>query len=141
MWVLMLVLLLLGAHLNLAALVPLQPGDPSPPWWVGGRLIWPFAVETRTLIPAGDLLNTLTPLLAFASAIAFLVAAAILLRWLPRRQWFRGLVIAGVLFSTVLQISWFTVWAVLPLLVNVALLWVLFAPLGQRATVARLRGA
>lgn len=141
MWVLMLVLLLLGAHLNLAALVPLQPGDPSPPWWVGGRLIWPYAVETRTLIPAGDLLNTLTPLLAFASAIAFLVAAAILLRWLSRRQWFRGLVVAGVLFSTVLQIIWFTVWAILPLLVNVALLWILFAPLGQRATVARLRGA
>lgn len=138
MWVFMLVLLLLGAHLNLAAIVPLQSGDPSPPWWVGGRLIWPYAVETRTLIPAGDLLNAVTPLLAFTSAMAFLLAAAILLRWLPWRQWFRGLVVAGVVLSVALQVIWFTGWAVLPLLVNAALLWALF---GQQATVARLRGA
>lgn len=138
MWILMLVLLLLGAHLNLAALVPLQPGDPSPPWWVGGRLIWPFAVETRTLLPAGDLLGTLTPILAVGSAIAFLLAAAILMRWLPWRRWFRGLVVAGVVLSIALQLIWFTGWAVLPLLVNMLLLWALF---GQRATVGRLRGA
>lgn len=43
----MLVLLLLGAQLNLTALVPLQAGDPLPLWWVGGMLLWPFAVETR----------------------------------------------------------------------------------------------
>jgi hypothetical protein len=33
------VLLLLGAHLNLTALVPLQAGDAPPPWWVGGMLL------------------------------------------------------------------------------------------------------
>lgn len=138
MWILMLVLLLLAAHLNLAALVPLQPGDPSPPWWVGGRLIWPFAVETPTLIPAGDLLNAVTPILAFTSAIAFLLAAAILLRWLPWRQWFRGLVVAGVVLSVALQVIWFTGWAILPSLVDVLLLWAVFR---QRVTVGRLRPA
>ena len=138
MWVFMLVLLLLGAHLNLAAIVPLQPGDPSPPWWVGGRLIWPFAVETRTLLPAGELLNTLTPILAFTSAIAFLLAAAILLRWLPWKQWFRRFVVAGAVLSIALQLIWFTGWAVLPLLVNIVLLWAL---LRQQDTVVRLRGA
>ena len=51
MWRLYLVLILLGAHFGLTGLVPLRPGDLSPPWWVGGRLIWPFAIETRTLIP------------------------------------------------------------------------------------------
>lgn len=138
MWILMLVLLLLGAHFNLTALVPLQPGDPSPPWWVGGRLIWPFAVETRTLLPAGDLLGTLTPVLAVGAGIAFLLAAAILLRWLPWRQWFHGLVVGGVVLSMALQVIWFTGWAVLPLLVDVVLLW---AVLRQRATVGRLRPA
>lgn len=138
MWILMLVLLLLGAHLNLAAIVPLQTGDPSPPWWVGGRLIWPFAVETRTLLPAGELLNTLTPILAFTSAIAFLLAAAIFLRWLPWKQWFRMFVIAGAALSIALQLIWFTGWAVLPLLVDIVLLW---AVLRQQDMVVRLRGA
>lgn len=138
MRVITLVLLLLGAHLNLAAIVPLQPGDPSPPWWVGGRLIWPFSVETRTLIPAGDLLNTLTPILAFTSAIAFLLAVAILLRWRRWRQWFRGFVVAGVVLSVALQVIWFTGWAVLPLLVDAALMWTVF---GQRVTVGQLQGA
>ncbi len=80
MWILVLILLLLGVQLNLTALVPLQPNNPPPPWWVGGRLIWPFAVETRTLIPKGDLLNTLTPVLGIVAAAGFLMAAGALLR-------------------------------------------------------------
>ena len=78
MWILMLVLLLLGAQLNLTAIVPLQAGDTPPPWWVGGRLLWPFAVETRTLLPAGETLNALTPILGIASAVCFVLAAAAL---------------------------------------------------------------
>jgi hypothetical protein len=84
MWIPILVLLILGAQLNLTALVPLQAGDPPPPWWVGGRLLWPFAVETRTLLPPGDALNTLTPILAIASAMCFLLAVAALLRRVAR---------------------------------------------------------
>lgn len=137
MWILMLVLLLLGAQLNLTALVPLQAGDPPPPWWVGGRLLWPFAVETRTLVPAGDLLNTLTPILAVTSAVFFLLAAAAVMRWLVPGEWFRWLIVAGVVLSIVLQVVWFSGWAVLPLLVDVALLWAVF---GQHVTVGSLRG-
>lgn len=137
MWILMLVLLLLGAQLNLTAIVPLQAGDQPPPWWVGGRLLWPFGVETRTLLPPGDLLNTLTPILAIASAIFFLLAAGALLRWLVPEGWFRWLIVAGALLSIVLQVIWFSGWALLPLLVDVALLWVVF---GQHVTVDSLRG-
>ena len=136
MWILILVLLLLSAHLNLTALVPLQPGNPSPPWWVGGRLIWPFAVETRTLLSQGDALNTLTPILAIASAMCFLLAAAALMRWLVPEEWFRWLIIAGAVLSIALQVIWFSGWAVLPLLVDIALLWVLF---GQHLTIGGLR--
>lgn len=137
MWILMLVLLFLAAQLNLTALVPLQAGDPAPPWWVGGRLLWPFAVETPTLLAPGNALNTLTPLLAIASAMCFLLAATALLRWQVPAEWFPWLIIAGVVISIPLQIIWFSGWAVLPLLVDIALLWALF---GQHLTVGSLRG-
>ena len=137
MWILMLVLLLLGAQLNLTALVPLQAVGTPPPWWVGGRLLWPFAVETRTLLPPGDALNTITPILAIASATFFLLAAAALLRWVVPGNWFQWLTVAGVALSIVLQIIWFSGWAVFPLLVDVALLWAIF---GQHVTVETLRG-
>ena len=137
MWILVLILLLLGAQLNVTALVPLQPGDPPPSWWVGGRVIWPFAVETRTLLPRGDALNTLTPVLAVLSATCFLLAVAALLRWVVPAQWFTWLIVAGAVFSIVLQVIWFSGWAVLPLLVDVALLWAVF---GQHITVSSLRG-
>jgi hypothetical protein len=135
MWKIMLILLLLAAHLNLTAIVPLQPGDPPPPWWVGGMLFWPFDVQTRTLV-GGDLLNALTPLLGISSAILFLMAAAALLRRFVPESWFRGLIVAGVALSMVLQVVWFSVWAIFPLLVDVALLWEVF---GQHTTVRGLR--
>lgn len=137
MWILVLVLLLLGVQLNLTALIPLQRGQAPPPWWVGGRLIWPFAVETRTLLPPGDLLNTVTPLLAIAASACFLMAVAALLRWLVPAEWFPWLIVAGAVLSIVLQVIWFSVWAIFPLLVDVALLWAVF---GLRVTVAGLRG-
>lgn len=135
MWILALVLVLLAAHLNLTALVPLKVGDTPPPWWVGGRLVWPFAVDTQTLI-TGDLLNTLTPLLAVGSAVAFLLAAAALLRWFVPADWFRWLIVVGVILSILLQAIWISPWAVLPLLLDVVLLWLVF---GQQVTVAGLR--
>jgi len=136
MWKFILIVLILGAHLNLTAIVPLLPGDPSPPWWVGGRLLWPFAIETNTLIPAGDLLNTLTPVLGILSAILFLLAAAALLRWGIPEKWFRPLIVAGVVFSIVLQIIWFTIWAVLPIVIDIFLLWAIFK---MQLTVGGLR--
>lgn len=137
MWIVILVLLFLGAQLNLTAIIPLQAGDPPPPWWVGGRLLWPFAVETRTLLPPGDALNTFTPILGIVSAMCFLLAAAALLRWGVPDQWFPWLIVAGAVLSIVLQIIWLSGWAVLPLLVDVALLRAVF---GSHVTVGSLRG-
>lgn len=136
MWILMLVLLLLGAQLNLTAIVPLQVGDTPPPWWVGGRLLWPFAVETRTLLPAGDLLNAITPILAFASAACFLLAVAALLRRVVPESWLPWLIAAGAVLSLVLRVIWLSGWSVLPLVVDAALLWAVF---GRHVTVASLR--
>ena len=135
MWILILVLLLLGAQLNLSGLVPLQAGDSAAPWWVGGRLLWPFAVETHTLLQ-GDLLNTITPILAVASAIFFLMAAAALLRWRVPHEWFPWLSVAGAALSILLQVIWLSGWAIFPLIVDIAILWVI---LSQQATVRSLR--
>ena len=135
MWIVILVLLLLGAQLNLSGIVPLQVGDSPAPWRVGGRLLWPIAVETRTLLQ-GDALNTVTPILAIASAILFLLAAAALLRWRVPGEWFSWLIVAGTVLSIVLQVIWFSGWAVLPLIVDIALLWAVY---GQHLTVRSLR--
>lgn len=135
MWILILVLLLLGAQLNLSAIVPLQIGDSAAPWWVGGRLLWPFGLETRTLLQ-GELLNTVTPILAITSAIFFLIAAAALLRWRVLGEWFPWLSVAGAGLSIVLQVIWFSGWTIFPLIVDIALLWFI---LGQHVTVRSLR--
>lgn len=135
MWKIMLVLLFLAAHLNLTALVPLLPGDPSPPWWVGGMLFWPFALETRTLLQ-GDALNALTPILSITSAMLFLTAAAALLRKFVPGKWFPWLIVVGGVLSIMLQVIWLSSWAIFPLLVDIALLWTVF---GQQVTVHSLR--
>ena len=136
MWIPILILLLLGAQLNLSALVPLAKGQAPPPWWVGGRLIWPFAADTRTLVPPGDALNTLTPILGIAAAVCFLLAAAALLHWLVPAGWFTWLVVAGAVCSIALHVVWISPWAILPLLVDAALVWAIF---GMHLTVPLLR--
>lgn len=137
MWIPVLVLLLLGAQLNVTALVPAAPAQAPPPWWVGGGLLWPFFSDTKTLLPAGQALNTFTPLLGIAAGLSFLLAAAALLGWGVPAAWFRWLVVAGVAFSVPLQVIWLSGWAVLPLLVDAVLLWLMF---GAGVSVGSLRG-
>ncbi|MCZ7662503.1 MAG: hypothetical protein M5U22_05985 [Thermoleophilia bacterium] len=129
--------LLLGAQVNLSALVPAAPGQAPPPWWVGGGLLWPFFSDTSTLLRAGGVRDALTPLLGIAAAACFLLAAAALLGWLVPPSWFSSLVVAGAVASMVLQVVWLSGWAVLPLLVDAALLWSVFA---LHLTVDSLRG-
>jgi len=137
MWVAFLILVLLAAQLNLTAIVPAAPGQAPPPWWVGGGLLWPFFSDTKTLLPSGDLLSTLTPVLGIASAASFLMAAAALWGWLVPASWFPWLLVVGALLSIPLQVIWISGWAVLPLLVDALLLWAVF---GWHVTVSTLRG-
>ena len=136
MWIAVLVLLLLAAQLNLTALVPAAAGQGPPPWWVGGGLLWPFFRDTRTLLPAGDALDTLTPILGIVAATSFLLAAAALWGWVVPPSWFVWLVVLGAIASVALHVMWLSAWAVLPLLVSLALLWTVF---GFHATVPSLR--
>ena len=131
-----LVLLLLGAHLNLTALVPAAAGQGPPPWWVGGGLLWPFFLDTATLLPAGGIRDLITPLFGIAAAMCLVLAAGALLGWIVPRSWLRGLVVTGAVLSIVLQVLWISVWAVLPLAVDLALLWAVFGPVHQSAARA-----
>ena len=131
------ILLLLGAHLNLTALVPAAAGQAAPPWWVGGGLFWPFFADTSTLVPAGDPRNVLTPILGITAAACLLLAACAFLGWLVPDAWLRGLIVAGAAASIVLQVAWLSGWAILPLAVDAALLWLVF---GLHLTAARPRG-
>ena len=134
----MLVLVLLGAQVNLSALVPAAAGQAPPPLWVGGGFLWPFFADTRTLLSPGGLRDTLTPILGITAAICFLMAAAALLGWLGvPAAWFPMLVVAGAAMSIVLQVIWLSGWAVLPLVIDAALLW---AVLGMHVAVGSLRG-
>lgn len=126
-WILM---LLLGAQVNVTALVPAAPGQAPPPWWVGGGILWPFFSDTRALLPRGDALNTLTPILGIVAASFFLMAAASLWGWLVPSGWLPWLIVAGAVSSIVLQVIWLSGWAILPLLVDVVLLWSVFAMRG-----------
>lgn len=134
-WI-VLALLLFAAHINLTALVPAAAGQAPPSWWVGGRLAWPFGLDTHTLLPSGGALDTLTPLLAIGSAVFFLAAAGALLHWVVPAQWFGALVVAGAGCSLVLQAVWISPWAVLPLVLDGLLLWGLFS---SRVTVPGLQ--
>ena len=133
-----LALLLLGAQVNLSALVPAAAGQTPPPLWVGGGFLWPFFADTKTLLPPGGARDTLTPILGIMAAVFFLMAAAALLGWMGvPTSWFTWLTVAGAVCSIVLQLAWLSGWAVLPLLVDVALVW---AVLGIHVTVGSLRG-
>lgn len=127
MWIVVLGLLLIAAQVNLASIVPAAPGQQPPPWWVGGGILWPFYSDTTTLIPAGDTLNSLTALLGIGSATLFGLAAASLLGWFINDSWFPWLVLAGALLSIPLHVVWISPWAILPLCVNVLLLWAVLA--------------
>lgn len=133
----MLALLFVGAQVNLSALVPAAPGQTPPPWFTGGGLLWPFFSDTHTLLPAGGVRDTLTPILGIVAATCFLMAAAALWGWMVPAQWFPALIVVGAAASIVLQVAWLSGWAVLPLLVDLALMWTVF---GSHVTVAGLRG-
>ncbi len=130
--------LLLGAQVNLSALVPAAPGQTPPPWWTGGGILWPFFADTATLLPAGGLRDALTPILGVAAAACLLMAIAALVGWVVPTSWFTPLVVAGAVASVVLQVVWISGWAIVPLLVDAALLYAVF---GLHVTVESLRGS
>lgn len=133
----MTVALLIAAHFSLTALVPAAIGQGPPPWWVGGGLMWPFFLDTNTPLPAGSLRDMVTPVLGIAAGVCLLLAVAALWRRIIPASWFVPLVVAGAGASLVLQIAWLSGWAILPLALNVVLIW---SVTGRRRAAVGSRG-
>jgi uncharacterized membrane protein YbaN (DUF454 family) len=71
---------------------------------------------------SGDAVGVLTPILGAASATCFLAAAYLLWRRTSNR-WFAWLIVAGAILSLPLQVIWFSIWAIPPIVVDIVLLW------------------
>ena len=124
MRIIVIIMLLLGAQLGLTAFAPAAAGRA----W----LLWPFAADAqRVLSGIGGLPqqsgSTLTPLLAGVSGLAFLAAALGLLGWGIPANWWLPAVLVATVASIALHVLYIGPWAVLPLAVDAALLWGVFA--------------
>lgn len=137
MWIAMLLLLLVGAQVNVSWFASTPAGQQPPPWWVGGRLLWPYVQDAQTLVPQTGWGVLLTVVLAAGAGLLLLLAAAALLRWWVPERWFGPVVVAGAIMSIALQVIHLSVWSVFPLLVAAVLLYVV---LGLHWTVSSLRG-
>jgi hypothetical protein len=125
------ILLLLGAHFSLTAFVPGAAGK--------ALFYWPWAADSKPVLAflGGSIKGVLTPLFAAVAGVAFLCAFLSLFGWLVPAAWWTPLVLAGSLSSALLFLMYLGPVAILPLLVDIALL---VGVLVLRWTVASLRG-
>ena len=135
MWIIVLILLLLGAQFSFSAFAPAGAGKA----W----LLWPFTSDSRSWLGVVGGLpqqgsSVVTPFLAGIAGLCFLAAAASLVGWWVPADWWRPLVIVASIASLLLFVVYFGVWAIPPIVVDVILLWAVFA---QNWSVSVLRGA
>ena len=130
-----LVLLLISAHF---ALTPFFPGPAGT-----AKIYWPFATDSRSWLNLiGGLPSQsggfVTSLLAGLAGLGFLTAALGLFWGGIPANWWPILVVIATAASMLLYMLYFGAWAILPLFLDLAILWVLFF---QHWTVAGLRGS
>lgn len=108
------VLLVLGAHFNLTAVVP----GPK------ALIYWPFGADTKPLLAMlGAYPNSPTQLLSILAGVSFIAALLALLGWLIPANWFAPLVIVAVAASVLLYGLYFGTFALLPIAIDLVLAW------------------
>ena len=108
------VLLVLGAHFNLTAVVP----GPK------ALIYWPFGADTKPLLAMlGAYPNSPTQLLSMLAGASFIAALLALLGWLVPANWFAPLVIVAVAASVLLYGLYFGTFALLPIAIDLVLAW------------------
>ena len=124
-------LLLISAHFALTANVPAPAGQA----W----LLWPFAANSQAVLGlTGTGIGNLTKILSGVAGICFLAALLALFGWLIPAEWWGVLVGIGALSSLILYLLYLGSGAILPIAIDLLLLWGVFIP---HWSVANLSGA
>jgi len=113
MRIIVIVLLLLGAHFSLAPFAPAQTGQAT--------FYWPFARDSKPIF--NDIGGLATLLFAGVAGLCFLAAALALLGIAIPADWWPVLVVSGAIASSLLYILYFGPYALLPVAIDAALLW------------------
>lgn len=134
MTIVVVIVLLLAAHFSLTAFVPSPAGQ--------AQFYWPWAAEMHPVVGGIGALpqgggGIITPALAGIAGLCLLAAAAALLNIAVPADWWLPLVIVGALASTVLFVLYLSPLSLIPIALNLFLLW---GAVVQHWTVAGLRG-
>ena len=130
---LVLALLLVSAHFALTPFAPSPAGS--------AKFYWPFATDSKPWVGFAGALpaqsGLLTALLAGLAGLGLLLAAmGLFWNGIPA-AWWPAIVVVSAVASILLYALYFGAWALLPLVLDLALLW---GVLLRHWTVAGLRG-
>lgn len=107
-------LLLLGAHFALTALIP----GPK------ALIYWPFGAGTEPTLPLSPgLARTATQLLAVVGGLGFLLALLALFHIAVPAEWFAALVVTGAAASALLYMLYLGLYAIAPLAISALLVY------------------
>ena len=124
-------LLLVGAHFALTANIPAPTGKE----WI----LWPFATDSQAVLHlTGEGVASFTKLLSVIASVCFLAAVMALFGWAFPAEWWGALVGIGSTTSLILYLLYLSPWAILPIAVDLFLLWGIFV---ARWSAAVLHGA
>lgn len=119
MKVLVTFLLFLAAHFSATPFAPAPAGT--------SKFYWPFAADSKSWLTAIGGLPTsggiVTSLLAGVAALGFIAALLALFGWLVPANWFTPLIIAAAVASILLYTLHFGSFALLPIALDLILLW------------------
>lgn len=114
------ILLILAAHFSLTPFAPAPAGK--------AKFYWPFSADSKPILSFGGGLpqesgSFITPLLAGVAGLCFLLAVFSLFGWWVPADWWRPLVLAACSASILLYLLYFGAGSLLPLAINVLILW------------------
>jgi hypothetical protein len=123
-------LLLAGAHFALTATMPAKMGK--------GWFLWPFAADSQAVLGlTGEGAMNITKLLSVIAGVCFLAALMALFGLIIPTEWWGVLVGMASVSSLALYLLHLGPWAVLPIVIDIFLLWGIFV---ARWSAAVLRG-
>lgn len=112
-------LLVLAAHFSATPFAPAPAGT--------AKFYWPFAADSKSWLTAiGGLPASggiVTSLLAGVAALGFIASLLALFGWLVPANWFAPAILAASIASVVLYVLYFGAFSLLPLALDIILIW------------------